>query len=246
MHAHHLALKRIDVHFGAFQCRLATSTLGKSKLGKRGFSDMPRTVTQSQRWKRLLRQWQIGPASRLEAAREYTTDYPDESGGWIALADALWSLARYSEARGALQRAERLHPQKSRHQIWEQWGHFYRDKFDLRRAEWWYRKRLRAKPSTRAHIFLGAILARQGRLEEAKVQQLKAIRRATPDEPTDEAHLNVALLLRAQGQYEQAREHLLTALSIDPRYSDARTTLRDVEQVLKSRRATTNRVKNEH
>lgn len=201
---------------------------------------MPSTGTQSRKWKRLLRQWQIGPASRLEAAREFTTDYPDQFGGWIALADALWSLARYSEARKALQRAERLTPRKLRYRIWEQWGHFYRDKFDLRRAESWYRKTLRAKPSTRAHIFLGAILARQGRLEEAKVQQLRAIRRAGANEPMDEAHLNLALLFRAEEQYEQAREHLLAALSIDPRYSIARTELRDVEQALRSR-TTTNR-----
>lgn len=182
------------------------------------------------RWRRLLRAWSVGPASLIEHARQFTARYPDRFEGWIVLADAFWNFASYREAQSALRTAERLIPAKLKYQMCEQWGLLYKEKNDLRRAENWFRKGLKAKPSTRRHIFLGSVLAKQGRLAEAKAQYRAAIRRATDGEPVDEAHFNLALILRAEGKYKQAVQHLKKALSIDSNYNLAREALRDVQR----------------
>jgi tetratricopeptide (TPR) repeat protein len=185
-------------------------------------------------WARLLREWEIGPACQVTHARQYTVDYPDQFCGWLALADGLASLARYSEATAALRRGGRLMPSKFKHRLFQQWGLLHRERNDLRSAEKWFRRGVRAKPTTSGHVFLGAVLARQGRFTEAKAQYRLAIRRATPDDLADEAHYNLALVLRAEGNYKQAVPHLRKALAIDPRYRIAREALRDVQRVTRS------------
>src|SRR4051794_396947 len=153
------------------------------------------TTSQSSKkaWARLLREWEVGPACQVTHARQYTVDYPDQFCGWLALADGLVSLARYSEAMTALRRGGRLMPSKFKHRLCQQWGLLYRERNDLRSAEKWFRMSVRAKPTTSGHIFLGAVMARQGRFTEAKTQYRLAIRRATPDDLADEAHYNLAL-----------------------------------------------------
>ncbi len=185
-------------------------------------------------WTRLLRAWKAGPASGLEEARRYTKSFPNDFGGWIVLADSLWTLARYPEATEALRRAERVVPSRLRPSIWENRGELYRAKNELVRAERWFRKALSAQPTTRRHIFLGATLARQGRLAEALTQHRAAIRLATPTEPLEEAHYNAALVLRALGRYEDSLRHAQEALRLNPRYALARQSLRDIQRVLRT------------
>jgi tetratricopeptide (TPR) repeat protein len=193
---------------------------------------MPSLDSRTQQWKRVLKECRIGPASQIEAAREFTRGYPDRSEGWMVLADALVTLGRHREATSALERAERLAGPTRRREMFEQWGHLNLAKGDLRRAESWYRKALKTKPSTRGHVFVGVTLARQGLLAKAEVQQRQAIRLATHNEPVEEAHYNLALLLRSGGKYDQARQHLQMALSMDSKYQLARLALRDIENVL--------------
>jgi tetratricopeptide (TPR) repeat protein len=148
------------------------------------------------------------------------------------LADALTSLARYREAEAALRRGGRLIPLRLKDRLYQQWGLHY-ERHDLRRAEMWFRRGVRVKPTTTGHIFLGAVLARQGRFAEAKAHYRLAIRRATPDDAADEAHFNLALVLRAEGRYKEAVRHLRKALALDPRYRIAREALRDVQRAIK-------------
>jgi tetratricopeptide (TPR) repeat protein len=183
-------------------------------------------------WKRLIREWKAGPACGYEEALRYTGAYPAKFGGWIALADVLSTLARYAEADRALRKAERLIPPDLKATIWENRGELCRAKNNLRQVELWFRKALDERRTTRRHIFLGATLAKQGRLDEALAQHRAAIRLRTALEPIDEAHYNAALVLRAQGRYEQARNHLRQALRLDPKYAEARGTLNDLERVL--------------
>jgi len=193
----------------------------------------PRQVRSRREWNQLLKSWDYGSASQLEHARRYTVSFPSDYAGWIALADALWSLARYMEAKAALRTAERLVPPKSRYRAWEQWGHMYREMNDLRRAEKWYRKALRAHRSARGHILLGATLARQGRRKQAERQHRAAIKAGTPGEPIDEAHVNLALMRRASEDYSDAAKHLREALKIDSSNEDARAVLRDVTRAMR-------------
>ena len=190
-------------------------------------------MVRSREWNRLLKSWDYGSASQLEHARRYTVSFPEDYAGWIAFADALWSLARYMEAKAALRTAERVVPPKCRYRVWEQRGHMYREMNDLRGAEKWYRKALRAHRSTRGHILLGATLARQGRREQAERQHRAAIEAGTPGEPIDEAYVNLALMRRACEDYSGAAKHLQEALKIDSSNKDAREVLRDVRRAMR-------------
>src|SRR6185436_18702392 len=98
----------------------------------------------------------------------YTKEYPTNVAGWVALADVLARFALYNKAYHALRRAHELMPWNRRSQIYVQWGHFYDAKCDLKRAERWFRRALESRRTTETLIFLGAILAKQGRFLEAK------------------------------------------------------------------------------
>jgi tetratricopeptide (TPR) repeat protein len=114
---------------------------------------MSNSLSSKTRWEQLLREWEIGPACQVIHARHYTIDYPDQFCGWLALADGLVSLARYREAMAALRRGGRLMPRRLQHRLCQQWGLLYRERNDLRRAETWFRRAVKAKPTTSGHLF---------------------------------------------------------------------------------------------
>jgi tetratricopeptide (TPR) repeat protein len=146
-------------------------------------------------------------------------------------------MARYAEARAALRKAGQLVPSPLKHGVYAQWGHFYTEKNDLKRAETWYRRALAAKRDTRHYIFLGAVLAKQGRLAQAAGAHRSAIKCATPGQAVDEALLNLGLIYRSERQYRLATVCFKRALKIDPGYSLATEALRDVRKVVDLRRA---------
>lgn len=187
-------------------------------------------------WKTLLRSSQHGPAAEAEAAMKYIDAYPDDFGGWVLFADAMWSFAKYDTARRALRRADRLIPKRLRHRLFVQWGIFYNEKNDLKRAEVWFRRAVKARPTTGHLIFLGGVLAKQGKLAEAEKVHRRAIRTRTPGDAVDEAHHNLGLVLRARRRQNEAAKHFVAALRIDPRYRQAKEALRDVRAALRIRR----------
>ena len=156
--------------------------------------------------KRMFDAWNgDGTALLFELATDYTQRYPDNYWGWIVLADALSDLARYGEAERALRQARRLVPAERRINVYAHWGHLYDRKCDLKRAERWYRRALkekRSKNTMRCLIYLGGVLAKQGRFAEAEECQRKAISLST--DPPDEAYYNLGLVLRARGKYKDA------------------------------------------
>ncbi len=68
--------------------------------------------------------------------------------------------------------------------------------------------------------FLGSLLAKQGRLDEAKEVWRKHIRLGTGE--TDEGHLNLGLIYRAEQKYSVALRHAEKAIAIDPNYKAAK------------------------
>jgi tetratricopeptide (TPR) repeat protein len=191
-----------------------------------------------QLWKMLLLAWDQGPAQQFEMATLYTRRFPRRVEGWVVLAEGLAGTARYREAEAALRKADRCLLPEQRWHIAIQWGHLYREKHDLKRAERWYRKAVALNPITGNHIFLGATLAKQGRFAEAKRHHRRAIQVAkTPHEKdlASEAYLNLAVIYRAERRYREAVASLKKAIQIDPRYKDARDALKDVEQAMKLR-----------
>ena len=98
-------------------------------------------------------------------------------------------------------------------------------------AEAWYARAVAERPDDAgAYIFLGAVQARQGKLEQAESTHRQATLCATGC--IDEAHLNLGLVLRGQGRLAEAAESFRKALEIEPKYEEASEALADVERAL--------------
>jgi protein O-GlcNAc transferase len=186
-------------------------------------------------WKRLMDAWHRElPACHFELAMEYTQKYPNDFAGWIALADVLVRFARYEDARMALRKAQKFAPVRCLSDIYVQWGHFENERNDLKKAERWYRRAVKLKTTTRTLIFLGAILAKQGRFSEAKECHRQAVVLAT--DPPDEAYYNLGSIFRAERKYEKALECFERAIRIDPEYVLAKMARKDIKEALQLKR----------
>lgn len=183
-------------------------------------------------WNRVMHAWDRDkPACHFELARQYTKTYPKKFWGWVALADVLARLARFQEARQALRRVERLAPPNRHADIYVEWGHFYNKKCALKTAERWYRRALKGKVTMHRLVFLGGVLAKQGRLAEAKQCHSRAIRLSTSS--ADEAYYNLGLIFRAERKYNEALKCFERAVKLDPSYTMAETAWKDVVEAQK-------------
>jgi tetratricopeptide (TPR) repeat protein len=141
-------------------------------------------------------------------------------------------LGLYSKARVALSRLERLGREEHPYLVRVRWGGYYNAVGDLKRAERWYRKAAEAAPV--ALVFLGGVLARQGRLAEAKRYQRLATRAPEDDRlARDEAYFNLGLICRAERRYREALANFDRAITLDPKYTVALEAQADVEAALK-------------
>jgi tetratricopeptide (TPR) repeat protein len=173
----------------------------------------------------------------IELSTRFLAEFPNSVLAHYYLATSLYSVACYAEALRVLRRLRTLVPANKRHSVHSQFGHLYRQKGDLRRAEAWYRKAASAQPQDATyHIYLGAVLAAAGRLDEAEVVHRKATRCRTGC--IDEAHLNLGFVLRAQGRYSEARACFQRALKISPKYEEAKEAFQDVSHILRIKGAT--------
>lgn len=168
----------------------------------------------------------------LVTAQALVDDFPRRSLAWIELGIALTTVARYDEAVKALNASIRLMKPKYRQVPYALKGHLYKAKGNYRLAENWYRKAIESDPRNADWwAFLGSVLARQGRLSEAKEVWRKQIKLNTG--ATDEGHLNLGLIYRAEQKYKHALRHVEKAIELDPDYEEAlllRDDLLDVMQ----------------
>src|SRR4030095_7069674 len=96
----------------------------------------------------------------------------------------------------ALRRAARLCPSNKLHLVQNHFGHLYQQKGNFRRAETWFRRAIASSPTdASAYIYLGSLLASEGRLSESEAIH----RQATLCECgcIDEAFFNLRLVLPA-------------------------------------------------
>lgn len=172
------------------------------------------------------------PALIVELARRYLTHWPDDVHALRALADALTSLARYPEARAAYDRVLVLaETDAQRGRAYAALGHLARARAEIHEAEAWYRRAIAARPEDAGpRIYLGALLATVGRLEDASVVHEEATR--LTDGAIDEAWYNLGLVRRARGDYLGALDCFRRTLALDPLDTDAQDALLDIEQVL--------------
>jgi tetratricopeptide (TPR) repeat protein len=190
---------------------------------------------QKKLWKKMMDEWDNNNVScHLHFAKLYTAQYPSDMFGWIALADALFNMARYNEARNALEKSKLLCPKENLHIVFHQIGHLYKEKGNYPKAKKWYRKSIENNATTRNFIFLGSCLAKQGKFKEAKECHRKAIEISS--DPPDEAYFNLGLILRAEKKFEKALESFEKALEFDPEYKIVEEAKIDIIKLLNFRK----------
>ena len=171
------------------------------------------------------------PALVVELARRYLATYPDAP--WILLqyGIALEDLARYTDARAMYERALAVMPADDHGRVFRQLGSWAQAQGLLDEAEQWYRRAIAATPEdATACIFLGAMLAKAGRLTDAETMHRQAT--GCQEGCIDEAYLNLGYVLRAQERYLEALEAFREAAARDPLDADVQAALADMESVL--------------
>lgn len=160
-------------------------------------------------------------------ARAFLAVFPTYGPAWHRLGQALIAIARYEEAQQALLKAIEYCPTEKLCLPYAAMGHLFSESGDHSRAAEWFRRAIEAAPDDCiGHIYLGGLLARQGRLVEAEEVHRAGTRCA--EGCVDEAFLNLGLVLRAQGRFKEAAECFEEALRRDPNDRDAKRALRDV------------------
>lgn len=171
------------------------------------------------------------PGLTVELGKRYLAKYPDEAWALIFYGMALQTLARYREARTAYDQALPLLPPEEHERIFRQLGHLEEDQAHIPQAETWYREAIVAKPhDATAYIYLGGMLAKNGRLDEAEECHRQGIN--CSDGCIEEAYLNLGYVLRAKEQYLEALQAFREALARDPLDTATQEAIADMEQVL--------------
>ncbi|MDG3005189.1 tetratricopeptide repeat protein [Paludisphaera mucosa] len=188
---------------------------------------------QRERFKRL-RRISNGrfPALTIRVARRYLIDFPDHGLSWLLLGMALVQVSRYEEAEQAIAKSIDLSPPEKRRIPLSNMGHLFDQAGDYDQAAAWYRKAIAADPGVASgRIYLGAVLAKQGRLHEAEEVHRAAV--GCPKGCIWEAYLNLGLVLRARERFHEAADCFREAIRLNPECREARRALRDVEYCIK-------------
>jgi protein O-GlcNAc transferase len=171
------------------------------------------------------------PALTIELAQLCLAEELGDRSVFLMYGDALGRVARYPEALDAYHKAldlssttERTTVVRQLARLHDQWGKYAE-------AERCYRDVISDRPDhTSAYIYLGAMLARLGRLPEAE----EIHRRATScsEGEIGEAYLNLALVQRARRDYFGALTSLRSAVELDPDDAETKDALADIQRVL--------------
>ena len=158
--------------------------------------------------------------------RRWLQEHPDDVSVIFDYAEMLYKMARFEEAIAVYDDAIERFPDR-RWGIYNQLGHLHRYRGAMSEAEAAYQQAIEIEPEEAgSYIFLGAVQARQGKLEAAE----KTHRLATkcPEGFIDEAYHNLGLVLRGLGRLAEAKLCFETAIEIDNNYEDAIEALNDV------------------
>lgn len=174
----------------------------------------------------------------VELCENHFRRFPDARFSLIWYAMAKRKLHQYAQAEKALRRSITLFKKDSKRvrsaavrSASVEMGQLLREKGDLKKASFWYRRALRADPKYGdAYIFLGDIAFKGGLLKQAEAYYRKAIRH--PDSCVDEAYFNLGGVLVAERRYREAIKCYRKALKINPKYGIAKKRLRDTELAL--------------
>ncbi len=193
-------------------------------------------MSKATRWARLDR-LSRSPyvALTIRYGRQYLRDFPDHGVAWMTVGTSLVEVARYEEAEQAFAKAIEYCPPEKLQYPYSQLGHLFDRAGDHQQAAAWYSRAIESAPDDATfRIFLGAILATQGRFTEAEEAHRTAL--ACSKGCIDEAYLNLGFVLRARERFAEAADCFREAIRLDPDYRAARRALRDVERCLRFER----------
>ena len=170
-------------------------------------------------------------APYVEEAERLVQDYPVNARAWLECGVAFTEIARYKDARTAIDKSARLCKPEGRYFPYFWKGHLYEKQGKLRMAEDWFRRSLKENPKyADTWGFLGGVLVKQGKFKDAKAAWRELIRLGTG--ATEEGHLNLGLILRAEKRYKDALKHAEIAISLDPKYKEAKRLRKDLLEAL--------------
>jgi tetratricopeptide (TPR) repeat protein len=171
------------------------------------------------------------PATSVVLARKLLERESEDAMAWTRLGCMLGEIANWVEAERALQAALRFSKDSKRYIVYTYLGHICKWQGDYEGAAKWYRMVVDLKPDdTCGYAFLGAALARQGKLAEAEEVHRSATR--CNEGCIDEAYHNLGLVLRGQGRFEEAITCFEKAIELDPKYAAAKEALADVRSAV--------------
>lgn len=171
------------------------------------------------------------PATTVVLARKLLEVEPDDAMAWTRLGKALGQFINYEEAKRALETALEYSSASKRYIVYSYMGHICKWRGDYAGAATWYRQVTELKPDDAGgYIFLGAALARQGKLAEAEETHRSGT--TCKEGCIDEAYHNLGLVLRAQGRFDEAGTCFEKAIEIDPEYDAAKEALADVRAAI--------------
>ncbi|MHC4745284.1 MAG: tetratricopeptide repeat protein, partial [Planctomycetota bacterium] len=162
--------------------------------------------------------------------RELIADYEDYGPGYAHYGTYLIELARYEEAKEAIERAIELCPDHKLHMPYCQMGYVYEFRGDFEEAGEWFKKAVGLRPhDAEVHAKLGFLLARQGKLKEAEQCYITALE--CPEGELDEVYLNFAFVLRSQERFDEALKYFEAAFESDPECGAAELGVKDMKLV---------------
>ena len=170
-------------------------------------------------------------AAMVVLARKLLEIDPQDGITWLYLGSALCALANYDEAELALQNALKYSKNSIHYIAYHHMGQACERRGDYEAAVRRYRMAIDLRPHDAGeYIFLGAILATQGRLAEAEEVNRSAT--ACSEGPIDEAHYSLGYALRCQGRLDEACQCFEKAIELDPEYDAAKEALADVRAAI--------------
>jgi tetratricopeptide (TPR) repeat protein len=189
-------------------------------------------MTRKQRFRELASMWkQELFAGVIESAKEYLKDFPNSETARLYYGVSLYKLARYEEAKKTLLQVIKECDPEHHAYLYSHMGHLYERKGEFQKATEWHRKAIKIDSREAAYrIFLGAVLAQDGKLAEAEECHRQATKCKTGD--FSEAYLNLGYVLRAQEKYKKALTCFEKALELDPKYKEAKHAIKDIKKVL--------------
>lgn len=196
-------------------------------------------ITQQRSYKRIPSAERKGlTALVVELCEDHLRRFPGDRFALIWYAMAKRQIHQYAQAEKALRRSIALFKKDNKRvrlagvrSASVEMGCLLREKGDLKKASFWYRRALRADPKYGdAYIFLGDIAFNRGLLNQAEMFYRKAI--ICSAHSIEEAHFNLGSVLVAKRRYREAIKCYRKAIKIDPKYGIAKKRLKDAELAL--------------